>query len=304
MEHGTGLEKRKQLIEILARIGFMGAGVGAAGRSLLGLRQLTDPRPLALGPRALLPDPIPLKVFRSAEEEEEDTAPRLPMRRPKAAAVDMSQLWDDAKTWAAEKLPETGIAGASHPVLSSLGIPLAAGTALGTTYGGWKLLDWLLRKQRKGVMTQALRKAEEDYEKAVADQYRNAMRSKAASTADTRDVSAALDELHADLHDMAKQAGVKEIYEKMKAAPQMAWDVGHGASGAYLAALALLAAAAFHKTHQWTRGRSPSAVVSKALKQRYRQYPAPGPAYASPVRVPLLPDRPPKSTDVEDVEEA
>lgn len=139
-QHGAGL--RRDALHQLGRLLLTGAGVGMAGRGLLGVLQLTK-RNLS-PPQGLGGDIVPVDVPYPAAEEEE-----------KVAGVSNFFKGDYAK--------------------SPWGIPaMLPATVIGGTasiYGGWKLMDAVLDARRRAELNEDVDAAKSEFQQALLSEY-------------------------------------------------------------------------------------------------------------------------------------
>jgi len=156
------------------------------------------------------------------------------------------------------------------------GIGLAGGGLL----GGWALTDWLLSKERQQANDADVDAAEQEYEKALAEQYRQAMRAKAGS--DTFGLDALYDKM-TEAGDTAveKSAFVQTLFDKLYS--PFGHDNVQMGKGALLAAMALMAGGTGLATYNYTKGRNRQEIMQKALQRRARQRmnASPAPLYST-----------------------
>lgn len=268
------LEKRAiegtpaQKVQLRHLLGLMagGVGLGMIGR---GMVHALSPRPelsvpfISPGPSVL---PIPV-------EEEEPPRPPRPMglsRRGSitklAAAVNQhlkaanKGLVDKAIDTASAFVPQSLYFGSAladsvgNPVNAPLMYPMSVGAAAAGVGGGWKLTDWLMDQRRSAQTEEELAKAKHDFHAALIAQAQ-AARTKRAS--DGESVGEKLDRLCDALE---KRAANENIMDSA------AWPVG-----LYQLAAGTLAAGAGYGTYQWTKNRSQSKLLNKALQERARR---------------------------------
>jgi hypothetical protein len=156
-------------------------------------------------------------------------------------------------------------------------MPAAAGAATAGAFGGWRLMDYLLGKQRRKERQQDLVHAKKDYEESLLEQQLA-----------KRAVSVDLDRL---FDAWEKHAAVIE-----KSALLPSGDTVGQLLGAYLLAAGAGAAYTGKKTYDWVKRRQPSELLRKAQIRHRRELAAsrPTPIYARPV--PLTPGTPLKAS--------
>ncbi len=125
--------KRDALTQLLAILG-LGASAGIGARSLVGtgnfIRNTQTPGATDFG--ASVPEPITLPIN---QDEERDKL-----------AFDMPKQPNDILQRIANILPNIST---TKPLGDWWGVPAGIGVGAGATYGGWKLTDWLLKKERE-----------------------------------------------------------------------------------------------------------------------------------------------------------
>jgi hypothetical protein len=139
---------------------------------------------------------------------------------------------------------------------------LQLGIGGGALLGGWGLTDWLLNRRRRSQLQSELESAQQDYQKAIKQQFQTRKQASADTPASTNILD--------DHYTQTKCAGL-----------------GGQLGGGVLAALGLLAAGGALGTYQWTKGRSASKQLKAAQRERARMLweAQPQPIYAVPVPV-------------------
>lgn len=292
----------KQLLSLLG-IGALG-GVGV--RSLMGLRDMTHQPTLGIGPSANLPHPITIygkpQHPKITSEEEPGV---LPMQKvgfnamqglkdvgntviggAQQAGNAVADFGKNIPNILAEQLPKTHT---TTPLASEWGIPAGIAALGGGAYGGYKLVDWLLNKEKNMAGEADVDAAEDDYQQALAQQYRSAMMSKRASD------DLGINEL-ADIY-VAKRAEIPaekqasmsalesvfpwvgDIYSNL---PGMGYDRWQALKGAGNAAIGATMLGAGKLTYDWAKGQNKQELLRKALKRRQlmRQQMSPAPMMA------------------------
>ena len=275
-------EQRSQLVqqhlmESLPRIALTGAAVGAGGHGLLSLvgllhRNLAKPTRSAYSP--VLTD-IPYPEEAVADEQE----------RRKAAALKQGGLgdmlgsaWDEAKRIGTGEYADSIL---THP----LGAPLTLGAGFGGAVGGYKLMDWLLNRQKKKGRNEDLSTAKQDYEQALLEQ-------QVAKRAGEKTAAEKLGEELNRLADNWAQASAH--FEKAGFTRQA---LG-AALGAYLATGGVIGGLTGIGAYDFFSKRQPAALLRKAQREHRRDISAmrPAPIYAHPV--PMLEGQPaPSATE-------
>jgi hypothetical protein len=262
-------EAAKKLLAILG----VGAVGGFGARALQEFGGMAKEEDTPVMPNAMIPQPFSFNAL------------------PKTAGV-IGDVVNSAKSYipsmdqVADKIaPHLPASTTTNPLANDWGIPATVAAAGGASYGGYKLLDWLLQANKQRSQAGQLEDAEKDYENALSEQYRAAMQTKRASD------DLGIDELYekrASLSVMEKLLpgqglGLGAIYDN---------TIGHDAhqftKGVQNAALMLLAAGAGKATYDHTRARNQDNLVGEALKQRQRQRQklSPPPLLALPRREP------------------
>jgi len=137
----------------------------------------------------------------------------------------------------------------SHP----LGFPLLAGSILLGHYGGYRLVDWLLRKQRDREDAVEVEKAKEEYEKALRRSFSIGKQPRKDAEA-ASPLAEALDRFAAE---MEKQAVFGLDPESLGRAV-----------GLYLALAGAMAVPAATTMYDYVRKRQPEYLLSKAIKHQ------------------------------------
>lgn len=293
-----------QLMQLLG-VGALG-GFGA--RSLMGLRDMVSTNDLNTGHSANLPHPITVygRPQHPAISPEEEEFPKL------AAANDwLSQLGSmghqgmqavqhgvgavgDAVTAAGEQapkiladvLPNTTTL---KPLANDWGIPAGMAALGGGAYGGYKLTDWLLGKERDAAGESELASAEDDYRRALAEQYHAAMMSKTGG--DDLGINELADQYAAYVaergHDKtASLTAAGAIYPPFDQfySGIFGHDLWSAIKGGTNAAMAATALGTGKLTYDWAKGQNKQELLRKALQRRQlmRQQLSPPPIVALP----------------------
>lgn len=247
----------RQLITLLG----LGTAAGGGARMLMGGGNLLKDTQSPM--RSFSPAPPTITIPGPQEDDEE--LEKLGVAKP--------PWWD----WIAQKLPNIST---TRPLGDTWGPTAGIGAAGGGIYGGWKLTDWLLNKEKQQQQTRDLSDAEAEYKKALADQYRAAMLAKQGD--DTLGIDDLYDRYAAYVqeHGRDKSAGWWD-WLNMPWAAVLGHDNWQGAKGALAAAMALTAGGAGTATYNWTKGRSTQKLLEKAIRQRARMRAAraPSPIY-------------------------
>lgn len=293
---------RQQLAarQLMALLGIGAAG-GAGVRGLMGLRNMTQSPAIDPSPSANLPHAI--HVFGEPREEEPST---VPMRKFAGGFIPQLQQFGQA---AGQKLQDFGQAAGdfigntvpdaiaphlpkthtTQPLLNEWGIPAGIAAVGGGAYGGYKLMDWLLNKERDMAGQGELRDAESEYQQALADQYRAAMMAKGAGDdlgiGELADTYAARVEEHG--RDKLASMSVAEYFMPGLSIPYEAalgYDNWQALKGGANAAILGAGLGASKLTYDWAKGQNKQELLRKALKRRQamRQQLSPAPILALP----------------------
>lgn len=277
------------LLQILAT----GLGAGAFGRSVMGASDFINaPTVDPLSHSSSVPTPLPVIVHQPKKKK----VPLLPAAAPTlkmaqqavpalapAPATPKPQM--DAFQRAANILPDNVANPAVKWHESTWGMPLAVGTGIGGVYGGWKLVDWLLKNRRQNDLDSQVSDAEKEYQNALAAQYRSAMQAKNAGddlgidslydalcrTADGREKRA--DGLLGGIHDtmmwpwrkLLGDANVEKL-QGLLTTTSLIGGLGTGLA-----------------TYNYAKSRNQQKLLDKAIQMRARQRQfSPTPFYAVP----------------------
>jgi len=235
---------RNTAFKQLAALMTMGLGVGAGSRGLLGLYNMAHSN---ISPPSLkVPKPIVMDI----------PVKRKPLQKRANPVPTPDTFTDPLKKWFA-----------GHYAEDTSGIPWAAPAMIGgttaATYGGWKLIDWLLGKRHKADLQTDLTDAEQDYERTLR-----------GVPGKTAELSTALEDLFDLISSNEKQAS--------------SWGHTLGQAAGMYGSVAMLPALVVAKMmYDVTKKRSPSELLRKAVK-KYENAQAqirPVPVFARPVDV-------------------
>ncbi len=251
-------------------LGLTGLGVGAAGRSLLGLRDMYA-KAFSHRPAPAAPAIVEIGVPTVTEDDEEEDAKRnARMRSPtlfKSSAGRASEpvntgMMPDAYPEHATASPLKAFVdfwkGRFHENVSSKPwfMPAAFGAGVGGLYGGYKAVDSLLDSAHRADKDRELEDAKNEYRKALVEQY-----SPVSPAVKRADHETTLSEDLDTLYELNKQAMFEEAKETAK-------NVGGTLLGGYGILAGLLAGGTGLAAYNWTKSRSPEERLAKAIKQR------------------------------------
>lgn len=277
------MDAAKQLLSMLG----IGASAGIAGRGLLGFKDMIqeqdyDTPVSAYNPQQLnlvRPDKQP-DMPALAKQAETPPAAVQPSIGNRLSGF-MSQLGDSAQEGLAKVLPDTHT---TNPIANTWGIPLAGAALGGGALGGYKLMDWLLQKEKQRNQQGNLDRAERDYRNTLADQYYAAMQLKNAE-ADT-----GIDDLYdmyansVQEHGRQKQA-IWNLVDKTPVGPPLntgatlvlspvtkhPYDAKEALKGSVDLGILAAALGSGLGAYHFTRGYDKRKLLDKALKQRQQQ---------------------------------
>lgn len=261
-------EAKREMLKKLLQIGLAGAGIGIGGRSLLGMKNLLSPAE-APDPYAYTsPIPTPVGIPTRREDEEEK----------RAAGNEPDLLGRVAEGVLPKSLPPV-----ANPLATGAGIPAAAGMAAAGVGGGWWLTDYIMRRRRQAQSDDEMAGAEQEYQDAMAEQYRAAMRNKAAG--DDLGIDSLFDLCHSP--EMTKVAAgpldtVEGGYKGL-----LGTSTVEKLKGVFGLAALVTGGGAAYATYDWTKNRSRKAMLDKAIRARarMRQSGTPVPMMAMPTPV-------------------
>lgn len=236
-----GDASNREALKRIIGLGLVSAGIGAGGRSLMGMRDLLA-RQFRKKPKSTRPAVVEIGVPTIGNDSDkiaEAPAYYIP--------PDVS-LEEKAKTtWLDWLLGRTHEGMWSKPWTGAA----AAGATLGGLYGGYKLIDSGMKALNKRDRQRELELAKEDYRKALIEQYEP----DAQTVKKSEDLSENLSEDLSKLYQLTKEAGF--------------WNnlAGKGVNF-YLPLAMLLAGGAGMATYNWTKARSPEERLARAIEQR------------------------------------
>ena len=266
------LDQRAMAVKKLLGILGTGALTGAGARGLMGFRDMFVDGPNIPRPATQLPQPIVLATPPGASLTDEER------KRQKAA---VAPPWLDRVSTALSKFipkPTT-----TNPIANEWGMPAAAAAGVGGVYGGYKLVDWLLQKEKAKGEQNRVNAAEKDYDNALSSQYQAAMMAKNAEDA------LGICEL-ADMYVAAKTA----LPNEKQASPSLLqlfpwfdnvyrnaaggednWQAFKGAINTAMLGTALTTGVG---AYNWTKGKNKQQLLEQALRRRQQQRQALSPA--------------------------
>lgn len=279
----------KQLLQMLG----IGLTAGAGARAVGGVYDMFNPQKYPAQRSAMLP-----KVL---------TIPKEPQETEKLSQAGGVADWL-AGLAAKHKLVPTPHT--TSPLLNDWGIPAGVGAIGLGLYGGYQGTDKLLKKERQISSDADVEDAEDDYRKAMAEQYRAAMRSKAAGEAAGGDDDLgthALAAAYTQHCDAVKACPEVDTAVEKQASPTLTeyffpaadrmyidaintvspgkgYDYLHGAKGAVNAGIAATGLGTALAAYKWTKGRNEQEIMRKALqlRQQRRRALSPPPLVAIP----------------------
>lgn len=289
----------------------LGLVSGAGVRGLMGMREMLQDQHVSLPRSTTLPQQV--TVF--GPRKKPTTPGTLPMQKlampplvaPIAGAIGaagakfgpaIKDVSERIAAGAADMLPTPNT---TNPIANEWGIPAAFAALAGGSYGGYKLTDWLLRKERDMAGKQSVQDAEDDYRKALSEQYRAAMLAKRGSAGDDGDDFGLNDlaELYASVSREKQAFGMSALgalWPTLDQAYAHAWSpigvpglgTGHdsweAAKGISNAAMLAAALGSGKVTYDWAKGRNKQEMLQQALKRRQalRSRVSPPPMLARP----------------------
>lgn len=279
-EPGTfpGDETNPEALRQILGLGLTTFGLGATGRSLLGLKDMFA-KSFKRQRASVRPAVVEVNVPHVVEEDEEE--------RPKPRRASLFKTGQRVYV-----PPGTDTSSASGPTLldKAMGrthsnipskpwyIPAATAAIGGGLFGGYKLVDTLLNKVHKQDKDKEMEEAKEEYRKALIEQY--TPDSPAIKRGSAEGIQEDLDKLYM----MYKKADFNDLAGK--------------SVGTYGALAMLLAGGSGLATYNWVKSRSPEERLATSIRQRerLRWSTRPPEIYAvtkpSPVRVSSKEDRP------------
>lgn len=269
--HVAQQNAKREAFKQLMRLAGLGAAFGGGARALVGVNDLVHDTQSPVSHHVA---PPPVTIHGRDEEREKRSAG--PAAKP--------PWWNSL----AQMLPNISTA---SPLGDWWGTTAGIGMAGGGLYGGWKLTDWLLDRERESTEEGEVTDAKADYQKALASQYRQAMQAKHAGDAlgidDLYDRVAAME--GGDMREKLAY-GLNDIFNTMYS--PFGHDNVQGSKGALVAAMALLAGGTGLATYNYTTGRSKQEIMNRAmrLRERQRAAKAPAPIYTTVTHAPTSKD--------------
>lgn len=249
------LAAARQLLTLLGT----GLATGAGARALFGAKDVISNDKIETQPSAQLPPTIQIGSF----------GPRA-----KVANDLLTQGVDWASNRIADGLKSVGYTpDTSRALLNDYGMPLGVATAGAGVYGGYKLVDWLMRKAKEREATGTMQDAEQQYRQALAEQYRTAMQAKRAG--DDLGITALADQV-------MEKKGFFPLIEAIVGKNTMnnigtVWpgagnyDNYQAYKGLVHTAEGLAALGTGKVTYDWVRKKNKQELLNKALRKRQQQ---------------------------------
>lgn len=284
-------------------------GIGALGgfgvRSVMGLRDMAMAPTFAPSYSANLPHPITI-YGQSQHQPEERMMKRaeLPQFMQQAgsaisnAAQQVPQMASDAMQSVGDAVQHVPKMIAPHlpevstlrPLMSEWGMPAGLAALGGGAYGGYKLTDWLLGKQKDIAGANEVSDAEEEYRQALAEQYRAAMLAKSAG--DDLGINDLADQYAAQVAEQCRpklaSQSIVDAYVPGSARMYSNLVGGHdnwqAMKGVANSAIMLATLGSGKLMYDLTKGHNKQELLQKALKLRQlqRQQWSPPPIVALP----------------------
>lgn len=288
---------KSEALHSIGRYLIAGLGIGAAGRGIMGLSQLTnqnirsEPKPV---PHSIIA-PIPVPDLEDEEEEEENKLrkvsnfslfqePRMP--KPKDTSTAAYKEYDE---WRPEDRRIPGhIAGDDATTNAELpfyipavglGAPLAA-------YGGYKLVDWLLNKRNKQQQTSQIDEAKKRYHDALLAQYTPNQIQKWSSANINEGLDILFDAVSKRVEGKLEKAA--HIFPSIEPAMNAVFSAIPGqALGVVGLGAGALALGAGVGTYNYVKKRDPEERLKKIIEQRRREQwlRKPPEVFATPSRI-------------------
>jgi len=294
------MKKRRDLVKAVLAAGGVGLGLGAAGRGLLGIFS-ARPSDITSSPNAgaAMPAMLRIPTHDSSEDEKErpfrkvasvslvDISRELArQQRPlEKIAGDLAKEAADPVGAVAEALPVN--VRASDARQSSIGIPSIFAAGGGGLVGGWSLMDWLLKKQRRAQQSAEVDDAKEDYRQALREQYLMSMMSKRSDDRSHGNLDEVYDRYDAIREKRGNSSPTDMTMSEYAFPGPLPYifgnrDIGQKLQGALYTAMLAAAGGSAYGTYQWAKGRNNQKLLEKAIKLRARRRAGPQAMYAIP----------------------
>jgi hypothetical protein len=272
----------------LLSIALMGGGLGVSARALMGLRNLLRESRPSVESTSSVPTsvPVPIPVEGPEKMAAQATCPSCGKPFPKGEPYPDVKNCEACERYGPPKEAAGPLVATGRLLKQAQGlhvrpsgrvtwwqIPAAVGAGGLGIYGGWKLLDWVLKAQKKRQESSELTDAKREYEDAMRQQYLTALQGKAGEFSGLDDI---FDRFIAPIEKQA-QHGLGDTIG----------DFAHGGLGAYLTALGIVAGTGGLAGYRWARSRSKQKATDKALRIRRQLRQSPQPIYAYAVPFPV-----------------
>jgi hypothetical protein len=291
---------------LLGLLGAAGVGTGAAARGIMAIRDnATTPKYDPLLYSTSIPTPVPVPIQPGQPKPARRPMAALPGEeeeaQPLAKLAELLRKRADPVQSLANAIVPEGLP-ANQPLNSTWGIPAAAAVTGGGLVGGWQLMKWLAGRNRRGGVENTLTSAEDEYQKALAEQYRAAMRAKNAG--DSLGIDDLFDVLTSRQKAAAENSSFLPLPDAYVAARNLVTaphrmvgnvagylsgqgDVGTQTNNVFWGAtdLATLLGGLGTglMTYNWVKKRDKQKILEKAVQMRARQRQfTPSPFYAVP----------------------
>lgn len=257
----AGVASNREALKRVLQFGLTGAGVGAAGAGLMGIRDfMTRQSPIPAASRLGGLRPAVIRVGPPEEAELEERKRQQQAAMSKAAGEE--DLIGDVTKLNPEHFPRStgsqvgdtlshvlGGSWTNNAVSKPWFLPAAVGAAGAGIYGGYKGIQGFLNWRRKTDREAELAKARNEYRNALISQYSAGTKAGSAES-----------EMSRELDELARE----------KVANSTLQNAGGAALGGYLTLAGLLAGGAGLGTYAYTKANAPENRLAKAIQQRER----------------------------------
>ena len=276
----------KRLMSLLG----LGAVAGAGVRGVTAVNDMFKDSPEDKVPTVSAPNIVSLYAPQSPAKFAAIANPEVTLAAaPPTPTAAKPGLMDTISKSLGNMIPDQMTPQTSNVMANEWTMPMAALALGGGLGGGYKLTDWLLRKEHESNKERQLDNAKKEYRDALANQYRTAMMAKNAG--DDLGINSLADIYLEKGVEKRASPSLLQFFGPTRAAENTIYEPAAGGrdnwqaikGGVNTAILTALLGSGY-ATYNWTKGKDKRKIMEDALKkrQRQRQLYSPPPVLAIP----------------------